>query len=57
MVPLLQLLNNIIEKAAYTIYETDSGIYVKVPPVGFALSIAVKLKGTFGVVIFNPEIA
>ena len=57
MVPLLQLLSNIIEKAAYTIYETDSGIYVKVPPVGFALSIAVKLKGTFGVVIFNPEIA
>ena len=56
MVPLLQLLNNIIEKAAYTIYETDSGIYVKVPPVGFAVSVAVKLSGLIVSPILTPEI-
>jgi len=56
-VPLLQLLINIIENAAYTIEETESGIYVKVPPVGFAFSVASKLKILFVSPIFSPEIA
>ena len=46
-----------IENAAYMIDETDSGIYVKIPPVGLAFSVAVKLKGLFGSPIFTPDIA
>ena len=56
-VPLLQLLANMIENAAYMIDETDSGIYVKIPPVGLAFSVAVKLKGLFGSPIFTPDMA
>ena len=50
-------LTNIIVNAAYTIYETESGIYVSIPPVRFVLSVTVKLNGIFGVAIFTPEIA
>ena len=37
--------------------ETVYGIYVNVPPVGFAVRVAVKLKGLFVSPIFTPESA
>jgi hypothetical protein len=56
-VPLLHLLTNTTEKATYTTDdEPESRMKVKIPPVGYATSDAVKLIGRFGSTIFIPEI-